>query len=126
MICEIPNLFIKSMKRLYLALQKLHCLIGMLAIDKANLSRVISKGHCDLKYFSRTRLSGKRLQGPTLAKARSELVPVFQWPELKLAASLVLYKKARQLYKRARHALTVRTIVIVTPINVVTVKMAGI
>ena len=33
---------------------------------------------------SSTLLTGKRLQGPTLAKATSGLVPVFQRPELKL------------------------------------------
>ena len=43
---------------------------------------VISEGRCyDLGNFLWTRLSGKQLFGPTLAKARSGLVPVFQRPE---------------------------------------------
>ena len=54
----------------------------MLGTAIANLGGVISEGQCcDLGNFSRTRLSGKRLFGPTLAKARSGLVPVFQRPE---------------------------------------------
>ena len=68
--------------QLHLALRKFHHLTGMLGTATANLGGVISEGRCcDLGNFLRTRLSGKRLFGPTLAKARSELVPVFQRPE---------------------------------------------
>ena len=53
----------------------------MLGTAIANLGGVISEGRCcDLGNLSRTRLSGKRLFGPTLAKATSGLVPVFQRP----------------------------------------------
>ena len=59
-------------------LAKVHCLKGVLGTDKTNFDRVISKVRCcDLENFSRTSLSGKRLQRPTLAKAKSGLVPVF-------------------------------------------------
>ena len=48
----------------------------------ANLGGIISEDQCfDLGNLSRTRLSGKRLFKPTLAKARSGLVPMFQRPE---------------------------------------------
>ena len=54
----------------------------MLDTAIANLGVVISEGQCcDLENFSSIRLSGKRLFGPTLAKARSGLVPMFQRPE---------------------------------------------
>ena len=50
----------------------------MLGTAIANLGSVISEGRCcDLVNFSRTRLFGKRLFGPMLAKARPRLVPVF-------------------------------------------------
>ena len=72
------NLFVKTM----LALRKFHRLTGMLGTDRANLGGAISEDQCcDLGNFSSTRLSGKRLFGPTLAKSRSGLVPVFQRPE---------------------------------------------
>ena len=51
----------------------------------------ISEGRCcDLGNFPKIRLSGKQLSKSTLANARSGLVPVFQRPEWKLAASLGL------------------------------------
>ena len=54
-------------------------LIGINGTARANLGGVIREGRsCDLGNFSNTRLSGKRLFGPTLAKARSGLVPVFR------------------------------------------------
>ena len=60
-------------------MRKLHRLAGMLGTDKANLGGILSEGRCcDLRNFSRTLLSGKRLLGPTLVKARSGWVPVFQ------------------------------------------------
>jgi len=34
---------------------------------------------CDRGNFPRIRLSGRRLSWPTLAKARSGLVPTFHW-----------------------------------------------
>ena len=53
-----------------------------LGTARSNLGGVISEGRCcNLGNFLRTRLSGKRLLGPTLAKAGSGLVPEFQWPE---------------------------------------------
>ena len=59
-------------------LAKVHRLKGVLGTDKANFDRVISEVQCcDLENISRTSLSNKRLQRPTLAKARSGLVPVF-------------------------------------------------
>ena len=63
-------------------LAKFHRLTGMLGTDKANFSGVISEARCcDLGNFSRTRPSGKQLQGPTSAKTKSGLVPMFQRPE---------------------------------------------
>ena len=54
----------------------------MLGTGMANLGGVINDGRCcNLGNFSRTRLSGKRLSESALAKARSELVPLFQGPE---------------------------------------------
>ena len=45
----------------------------MLGTAIANLGGVISEGRCcDLGNFSRTRLSGKQLFGPTLAKVDSD------------------------------------------------------
>ena len=42
--------------------KKFHQLTSMLGTDQENLGDVISEGrYCDLKIFSRTHLSGKRL-----------------------------------------------------------------
>ena len=50
----------------------------MLGTDKANLGGAISEGQCcKLGNVLRSCLSGKRLLVPTLAKAKSGLVPVF-------------------------------------------------
>ena len=81
----------------------------MLGKDKANIGGVIIEGQSyDLGNFLRTRLSGKRLLGSTLAKARSKLMPLFQQPELKLAASLVLPSRASLLIlaQPAKHSLS--------------------
>ena len=78
------------------------------------------------KTFKRTRPFGKRLFGPTLVKARSGLVPVFQRPEQKLSASLPLYRRARQLILAQPVKHSVRTVIIVTPVSMTTIKIASI
>ena len=52
---------------------------------------------CDRGNFPRTRLSSSRLSWPTLAKARSGLVPTFHRPKEKLAASFASYSSQRLL-----------------------------
>ena len=60
----------------------------MASSDGMGLGGTMSEGRCcDLGNFSKIRLSGKRLSGPTLTNARSGLVPVFQRPEWKVAMS---------------------------------------
>ena len=61
----------------------------MLGTAIAHLGGVIREGRCcDLGNFSRTRVSGKQLFGPMLAKARSGLVPVFQAAGIKTGSVL--------------------------------------
>ena len=61
---------------------------SILGTDRVSLGGTMSEGRCcDLGNFSKIRLSGKRLSGPTLTNARSGLVPVFQRPEWKVAMS---------------------------------------
>ena len=63
-------------------LQKFHCLTGLLGTGRASLGGTISEGRCcDLGNFSKMRLSGTQLSGPTLTNIRSGLVPVFRQPE---------------------------------------------
>ena len=60
----------------------LKVLTGLLKTGRASLGGTISKGQCcDLENFSKMRLSGTWLSGPTLTNVKSGLVPVFQRPE---------------------------------------------
>ena len=54
----------------------------MLGTDKANPSGVISEGRCcDMGNSSKICLSGNRMEGPKVEKAKSGLVPALQQPE---------------------------------------------
>ena len=77
----LASWLVRALQWLHLALRKFHRLTGILGADRVSLGGTMSEGRCcDLGNFSKIRLSGKRLSGPTLTNARSGLVPVFQRP----------------------------------------------
>ena len=72
-------------------------------------------------------LSRKRLLGPTLAKARSGLVPVVPAAGVKTGSVLGIVQESKTINTcPASQALTVRTVIIVTPISMTTVEIASI
>ena len=68
-----------------LALQKFKRFCGALETVITSLAAVISEGKCyDRGNLLKMRLSRNQLSWPTLAKARSGLIPVSQQPEKNL------------------------------------------
>jgi len=80
---------------------------------------------CDRGNFPRTRLSGSRLSWPKIAKARSGLVPTFQWREKKLAVCFESYNSPR-LLDVAQVSRLSPSADVVTPIDMLATEVANI
>ena len=78
----LASLLVNVWQWFQLVLWKFHHITGLLRTGKAGLGGTISEGQCcNLGNFSKMRLSGTLLSGPTLTDVRSGLMPVFQQPE---------------------------------------------
>jgi len=89
---------VRKKRRFQSALQKFQRFTGLLWAGTLNLGGLMREGRCcDRGNFPMTRLTGSWLSWPRLAKARSGLVPTFQWREKNLAVSFGLYNSPRLL-----------------------------
>ena len=99
-----------------------------LGTDRASLGGTISEGRCcDLGNFSKMRLSGTRLSGPTLTDVTSGLTPSV--PAARIKGGHVLWvverDKAVKVYP-SNKSLSIGTAGSIVPVDMWTIKIASI